>query len=278
MSTAITGVRIFDGVEVVAARSVVIDDGVIVSVGGVAPPDAEVVDGEGATLLPGLIDAHVHTDVAGLRDALAFGVTTELEMQGRWTPRSRRQVAARDDIADLRTSGMGVTRKGGHPAEYVEASGSWLIRHLYRFFPSVRTPEAARRFVAKQVASGADYVKVFIEDGTTIGYPGLPVVAEPVLRAAVGAAHDHGRLAIAHVSTAAGRSSPSTSAWTASLTCSSTPPRRACWTRSPPPGCSSCPRSSRCRRPSASTRPTSPRTPGSAAGSARNGSNRCVAA
>lgn len=206
MTSAITNVQVFDGERVLGERTVVLDGGLITAIGGPLPSTAEVFDGGGGTLLPGLIDSHVHTDLDGLRDALAFGVTTELELQGRWSARKRREIAVRDDLADLRTSGMGVTRKGGHPSEYVTSSGNLLIRYLYRFFPSVQTPEQARRFVAQQVANGADYIKVFIEDGSTIGYPGLPVIEQPVLLAAIGAAHDHGKLAIAHVSTAEGTS------------------------------------------------------------------------
>ena len=204
MTTAITNVRVFDGVDVVTERTVVVDGGLIGAVGGPVPSGATVVDGAGATLLPGLIDSHVHTDADGLHDALAFGVTTELEMQGHWSARKRRKIAERDDVADLRTSGMGVRTKGGHPSEYITATGNLLIRLVYPLLPSVQTPDQARRFVAKQVANGADYVKVFIEDGSTIGYPGLPVIDEPTLLAAVDAAHEHGKLAIAHATTADG--------------------------------------------------------------------------
>ncbi len=42
------------------------------SVGGKVPAGATVIDAEGATLMPGLIDSHVHTDVDGLHDALLF--------------------------------------------------------------------------------------------------------------------------------------------------------------------------------------------------------------
>jgi imidazolonepropionase-like amidohydrolase len=206
VTTAITNVRIFDGEDVISERIVVLEGERITAVGEPVPSGATVVDGGGATLLPGLIDSHVHTDVDGLHNALAFGVTTELEMQGRWSPKKRRELATRDDVADLRTSGMGVTTKGGHPSEYITSSGNLVIRYLYRFFPSVQTPDQARRFVAKQVANGADYIKVFIEDGSTIGFPGLPVIAESTLLAAVTAAHEHGKLAIAHVSTADGAS------------------------------------------------------------------------
>jgi imidazolonepropionase-like amidohydrolase len=202
--TAITNVRIFDGEQVSPERTVVLERGRIASVGGPIPAVVTIVDGDGATLLPGLLDSHVHTDLDGLRDALAFGVTTELEMQGHWSPKKRREVTVRDDVADLRTSGMGVRTKGGHPSQYIASTGNLLIRLLYPLLPSTNTPEQARRFVAKQAKNGADYIKVFIEDGSTIGYPGLPVISQPTLLAAIDTAHEHGKLAIAHISTADG--------------------------------------------------------------------------
>ncbi|MCL2471955.1 MAG: amidohydrolase family protein, partial [Propionibacteriaceae bacterium] len=204
MLTAIVNATVFDGYDVLGQRDVLIDGPQVVAVGGQIPPEATVVDGTGAMLMPGLIDSHVHTDMDGLRDALAFGITTELEMQGHWSAKARRSIATRDDIADLRTSGMGVRVKGGHPSEYITASGNPLIRLIYPLLPSVNTPDQARRFVSRQVASGADYVKVFIEDGSVIGYPGLPVIDQPSLLAAIDTAHGYGKLVIAHATTAEG--------------------------------------------------------------------------
>jgi len=203
MVAAITNALVFDGQDVIGYPTVILDGTRVAAIDQPVPSGATVVDGTGATLLPGLIDSHVHTDTDGLRDALAFGVTTELEMQGHWSPKTRQKIATRDDIADLRTSGMGVRTKGGHPSEYV-TSGSLLMRLVYPLLPSVNTPEQAQRFVAKQVASGADYIKVFIEDGSTIGYPGLPVINQPTLLAAIRAAHEQGKLVIAHATTADG--------------------------------------------------------------------------
>jgi imidazolonepropionase-like amidohydrolase len=80
--TAITNARIFDGERVISERTVLIDGSHIRAVGGTVPAGASVVDAHGSTLMPGLIDAHVHTDMDGLRDALRFGVTTKLEMNG----------------------------------------------------------------------------------------------------------------------------------------------------------------------------------------------------
>ena len=93
MITAIINANIFDGEQVIDDRTVVIEGAIISAIGGVAPAGASVVDAHGATLMPGLIDAHVHTDLDGLHDALLFGVTTELDMQGHWTIKKRKEVS-----------------------------------------------------------------------------------------------------------------------------------------------------------------------------------------
>jgi imidazolonepropionase-like amidohydrolase len=56
MRIAITDVRVFDGQRLLDPATVVIDGDRI----GTDPAGAEVVDGVGGVLLPGLIDAHVH--------------------------------------------------------------------------------------------------------------------------------------------------------------------------------------------------------------------------
>jgi imidazolonepropionase-like amidohydrolase len=203
--TAITNARIFDGDRVIDDTTVVIKGSYIQAVSDEVPSGATAIDSRGATLMPGLIDSHVHTDLDGLRDALMFGVTTELEMNGHWTPRMRKKIAERKDIADLRSPGMGLTPPGGHPTQYMSSSNNLLIRLFYRY-PTVSNPEEAIKFVNKQIAQGADYIKIFIEDGTCIGYPGLPVLNDETLNAAVKEAHRNGRMAIAHVTTAEGSS------------------------------------------------------------------------
>ncbi len=203
LTTAITNARIFDGERVIAEQTVVIDGEHIHSVGGIVPSGATVIDAHGATLMPGLIDSHVHTDLDGLHDALLFGVTTELEMNGRWSRKERKEIAERDDIADLRSPGMGITPKGGHPAQYMSSSSNLLIRFFYRY-PFITTPDEAVKFVAKQVADGADYIKIFIEDGSCVGFPGLPVLNDETLIMAVKEAHRFDKMAIAHVTTMEG--------------------------------------------------------------------------
>ena len=131
--TVITNVHIFDGERVIDAQTIVIEGTHIQSVGGAVPAGATVIAAGGATLLPGLIDSHVHTDMDGLHDALKFGVTTELEMNGHWSAKQRKEIFERNDVADLRSPGMGLTAKGGHPTQYMSSSSNLLIRFLFRY-------------------------------------------------------------------------------------------------------------------------------------------------
>ncbi|GHV55173.1 imidazolonepropionase [Spirochaetia bacterium] len=199
---AIINAKIFDGENVIDDTTVVIKDGIIQSVGGEIPEGATIIDAAGKTLMPGLIDSHTHTDMNGLKDALKFGVTTELEMNGTWSANERKKVADSSDMADLRSPGMGITSKGGHPSEYQSSSNNLLIRYFFKF-PSASTPKEAIKLVDKRVKDGADYIKILVENGDNIGWPGLPVLDDATLQAAVDEAHRLDKLTIAHVTTAA---------------------------------------------------------------------------
>ncbi len=200
MITAITNAHIFDGERVINDKTLLIDGAFIQNIGGLVPKGSTIIDAHGATLMPGLIDSHVHTDSNGLHDALLFGVTTELEMMGHWSPKERKEIAERRDVADIRSAGMGVTPPGGHPSQYMKYSSNLLLKFCFRY-PFDSTPEQAVKFVDKQVANGSDYIKIFIEDGTTVGFPGLRVTSNETLVAAVNEAHRLGKMAIAHVTT-----------------------------------------------------------------------------
>jgi len=192
----IINARIFDGNQLLDASTVVIEGTRIAAVGE-RSASGDVIDAHGATLLPGLIDAHVHTSIDSLRLALRFGVTTELEMTGFWTPEERQDIAVRDDIADVRSAMLGLTAPGGHPTELDTGDDHG---HVY---PVVANPQEAVATVAERVAQGADYIKVMIEEGSVLAAPGLPTLSDSTIRAAVDAAHEHGKLVFAHVLTLA---------------------------------------------------------------------------
>ena len=216
MVTAINDVQIFDGDRVLDERTVVLDGALISAIGGPVPPGAVIVDGAGATLVPGLIDSHTHTSMDSLRLALLFGVTTELEMMGHWSAQGRHAVLDLDSVADVRSAGMAITPPGGHPSEYLIAaddapsSGAKSDESHHDGpppgweYPFCSTAGDVVKFVEDSAAEGSDYIKIMIEDGTVVGHPGLTMISDEVLSTAVREAHRHGKLAIAHATTANG--------------------------------------------------------------------------
>ncbi|MCC5575420.1 amidohydrolase family protein [Microtetraspora sp. AC03309] len=206
MATAITNARVFDGERVLGEQTVVIDGQVITRIGGDAPEGVEVVDARGATLLPGLFDAHVHTDEASLALALRFGVTTELEMQGTSTKPRRGHISENDAMADVRSAGFGITPPGGHPSElfpkdFRPGGGGGRPAGDPPVMPFSATPQEAVAFIPKLVASGSDYIKFMVDDGSIEGCPGLPMLDQATLDAGVAEAHRHGMLTVAHALT-----------------------------------------------------------------------------
>ncbi|WP_421829504.1 amidohydrolase family protein [Larkinella sp.] len=225
--TAIVNTNVFDGNEVLGQKTVVFENGKIISISKEVPSDAEIIDGNGCTLLPGLIDAHVHTSEDSLKEAIRFGITTELEMQGGMTKKGRElQLKNKSMIADVRSSGMALTAPGGHPDELIpkeEGIPGFILKKMEKMTeeekkefiaafaerenedgnkPDVTTLTGAVQFVQQQMENGADYFKIMIEEGTVMNAPGLPMIKTEVLKAAVDEAHKLGKIAIAHVLTA----------------------------------------------------------------------------
>ena len=155
-SFAIRDVRVFDGDRTIDKANVVVTDGRIAAVGPDAaiPNGVPVIDGAGKTLLPGLIDAHVHVFPGAQKDALRFGVTTELDMfdvshdHAKW--KAQRESLARTDEADTWASGVGVTVKGGAPIQSLPPGFD---------VPSLDSAGHAKAFVDARVAEGSDYIK-----------------------------------------------------------------------------------------------------------------------
>lgn len=206
MKTSLVNLRIFDGVEILKETTVVIDSGKIDYVGNEIPNGTEVIDCRGKTLLPGLIDAHVHTSYESLGQALKFGITTELEMQGRHTKQNRVAIETDDSVADVRSSGFAITPPGGHPSELFpkefrrepKGGGAPIERPL---MPFSSTPEQAVAFIPQLIDAGSDYIKFMVDDGSIEGHPGLPSLDQATLSAGVTEAHRHGMMTIAHALT-----------------------------------------------------------------------------
>ena len=178
---AIRAARLFDGVadELTPHPTVLIDDGRIVAVqlvGDLPPADVDVVDLGDVTLLPGLVDAHLHlvfdaTDDpvghlagrddqavlvqarAAARRALEAGITTVRDLGDRRFVLLRlREELAVDVTAGPRLllAGPPITTRGGH---------CWFLGG------EADGVAGARAAVRERAARGVDVVKVMVSGG-----------------------------------------------------------------------------------------------------------------
>jgi len=181
MKIVVTNVRVFDGRQLVPGGSVVIDGGLI----GTDPAGAHVIDGAGGVLLPGLIDAHVHLDgPARLAALTSYGVTTALDMAS--VPEQTGALRGQTGQADIRSAGIPAIAPGSLHSRIPGVGERGLITG----------PDEASRFVADRVAERSDFIKIVV---------GSPFADhdQATLDALVAAAHEQGKLVVAHASSAA---------------------------------------------------------------------------
>lgn len=191
-TTLVQDVRVFDGKAAHEHRSVLVRDGVIVDgdYRGKAPAGARIVPGAGRTLLPGLIDAHVHT-WQHFELPLVFGVTTQVDMFTGVPVMQRisKQMAdgRNGGEADVFSAGTLVTAPGGHGTEFPVP------------IPTLENGGDAQAFVDARIAEGSHFIKVVMEDG--FGDHHFNSLDRATVKAVIAAAHKRGKLAVVHIST-----------------------------------------------------------------------------
>jgi imidazolonepropionase-like amidohydrolase len=191
-SFVIRNARIFDGNNVSSRGDVWVKDGYIKAVGKdvKAPADSRVIDATGDTLLPGFIDCHTHAWGDALREALIFGVTTELDMftDPHYAANVKEEEASGKDLnlADLRSAGYLATTPGGHGTEYGIP------------VPTLTSPDEAQAWVDKRIAEGSDYIKIVYDDFRAYGGH-RPTLSKETMKAVIDAAHKRGKLAVVHI-------------------------------------------------------------------------------
>ena len=202
-SVLIVGAQVFDGLRSLGKRDVLVRGGLIIAIAKrIKPPfGVEQIDGSGMTLLPGLIDAHIHDIPGGAADALRFGVTSEFDMYGfadRAAAKARK--AQRTDLgrvaqADVWSAGFGATPPGGHPTE--------LFKDLPADVPQPPTlgpDQDVTAFMKARLAEGSDYIKIIEDDGGRPGNaPFLSAFSPFRLAQVMAAAKASGKLVIVHV-------------------------------------------------------------------------------
>jgi len=225
--------RVFDGVNPQPHEgwSVLVEGDKIAAVGAnlAAPAGAKVIDLPGETLTPGLIEGHSHIflhpynetkwddqvlhEPLALRTARAVVHVRKTLMAGFTTER------------DLGTEGAGYADVGIKQAinqgiipgpRMLVATKANVARGAYGpkgFEPGVKIPQGAEevsgademtRAARDQIAAGADVIKMYADYHYLPGEPSRPTLTEEEMAAGVAVAHDAGRIAAAHATTAEG--------------------------------------------------------------------------
>jgi len=188
----IKDVRIFDGENAVPNGGVLIEGGRIAAVGPdlAAAPDAEVIDGAGRTILPGLFDAHVHI-VTGdaLKSMIVFGVTSTIDMfMDVGVMKTVHEAQAEGPLpgqAFLVSPGTLVTVPGGHGTQFGLP------------IPTVKPETDIQNFVDDRLAEGSQFIKIIQDDGSTYKMP-WPTLSDAQVEALIAAAHKRGKQAVIH--------------------------------------------------------------------------------
>ena len=189
--------------RVIEDAAVVIQGARIVAAGARAdvrvPADALLIDLPSMTLVPGLVDAHVHLTLAGppranARATLLAGFTTVQDLGAA----AYANVAVRDAIREGRVEGPRVV-----------ASGPWLgIAGGTCDFNGigVRGPDRFRRRVREDVERGADLIKVCVTGwlADAVKEPAKYEIGDDELAAAIDEAHRLGKRVAAHALSEAG--------------------------------------------------------------------------
>jgi imidazolonepropionase-like amidohydrolase len=176
--TAIRNVRVFDGRRLTPRSTVVIDGPII----GTDATGARVIDADGAVLLPGLIDAHIHLHSRDTLEQLArWGVTTGLDM-ATWPPGLLASLREVPGLTDIRSAGTPAIGAGGPHARMPGMTEDAILRSAGQ----------AKSLVDIRIADGSDYLKLVLEA------PGEGGPDAAAAHAFVEAAHACGKPVVAH--------------------------------------------------------------------------------
>ncbi|MFB6285754.1 MAG: amidohydrolase family protein [Candidatus Bipolaricaulia bacterium] len=228
---ALTGARLVDGThgEPLANATILVRNERIQAVGPASnveiPDNAKVRDLAGMTVLPGLIDSHVHFGVPEAPSYEAYqnvSIPSIIWRTARMFPSHRRAfiqngvtsiksvgdvypwiVNVKRSIANANLGGPRVfaagpvfTAPGGHPVSTIYQGNDYLIENAAR---QVDDPKRARQEVQALAQGGVDFIKAIYEAGGPQNE--LPRLDPQVLKAIIDEAHAQGLKVTVHTST-----------------------------------------------------------------------------
>lgn len=176
----ITADRVFDGTRVLHHTGVLVHGGRIVEMGLVKARPVRTIALGDATILPGLVDLHVHvpgdalTSRNGLMTVRDVGISEDA-LRPPFEPPGRPRTIEAGPLLTV-------------PRGYVADSSIGLV---------VTSPSTARAAVRRLIGHGAALIKIALEDGG-VARMHLSMLTLAEVRAIVEEAHRHGRIVTAH--------------------------------------------------------------------------------
>ncbi|WP_367391558.1 amidohydrolase family protein [Lewinella sp. LCG006] len=182
----ITDVQVFTGNEVLKATDIGVKDGMITHLGPQLARQrraSQVINGEGYTLLPGLVNTHVHTWFPfHLQQAAQAGIFAVCDMHGSaFTAQLLGQFKDTIGYAHYYAAGSGATVPGGHGTQFGMP------------VPTIDSVTSARQFTLDRIAEGVDYIKILRE-------PMRPTLSFEQIDTIIQTAHERGVKVVSHVS------------------------------------------------------------------------------
>jgi imidazolonepropionase-like amidohydrolase len=155
------------------------------------PAGAQIIDVQGATILPGFFNAHVHGayNAEKLAAWAREGVTTARDLGAYQWPPSRAlldRIEKNNRYARLISGGIFITPPGGYPIAVFGGNGK-----------TISSTEEAAPAVNEMLAQGADVIKISLESGQVFRQ-NIPMLTTEQVKAIVTTAHQRGTRVSAH--------------------------------------------------------------------------------
>lgn len=184
--TVIKDVNLFDGERYREHVNIFFQDGLISEIdsGDIKTTKASLVlQGTGKTIIPPLLNAHVHLwQEENLKEALRSGVFGLFDMHNTDEAAGYlRKFRDSTGYSYFYSSGPGATVPGGHGTEY----GIKV--------PTIDSSTSPRQFVEDRIKNNCDYIKILRE-------PLMKTITFEQTREVIATAHEHSKLCFAHIS------------------------------------------------------------------------------